>query len=385
MINKVKRIVGYIIEIWKILLLYPIAMILYGNKGIYLIAERGTDARDNGYHFFRYMQEKHKDEQSYYVICLNSADYKKVKEYENIVNYRSLRHYLLLIASDYKISTHIMGYSTDMNFYLKFGHKLLKHGKRIFLQHGIIKDDLPMLYCENTGLDMFCCGAKPEFEYVSENYHYLNNEVKYTGLARFDHLHNVIVKKQILIMPTWRLYLAGRDEDEVSSSEYARYWNEILNNSELIRSAAEFGYKIIFYPHYEMQKYIGAFSSNSKNIVIADFQHFDVQTLLKESSLLLTDYSSVFFDFAYMGKPIMYYQFDNDRFASEHYKAGYFDYEKMGFGPVIKSSAEVVQMICGFMKGDDQAFSFYDNRREVFFPLYDSHNCERIYEEMIRL
>ena len=55
--------------------------------------------------------------------------------------------------------------------------------------------------------------------------------------------------------------------------------------------------------------------------------------MLKESSMLITDYSSVFFDVAYMHKPIIYYQFDRDAFRQGHYQEGYFSYDD-GFGPV---------------------------------------------------
>ena len=49
---------------------------------------------------------------------------------------------------------------------------------------------------------------------------------------------------------------------------------------------------------------------------------------------MLTDYSSVAFDFAYLRKPIVYAHFDKEAFFSgEHsYTAGYFDYERDGFG-----------------------------------------------------
>ena len=55
------------------------------------------------------------------------------------------------------------------------------------------------------------------------------------------------------------------------------------------------------------------------------------QDLLNNSSVLLTDYSSVFFDFAYLKKPVIYYHPEND---SYHYEGSYFDYETMGFGDV---------------------------------------------------
>jgi len=52
------------------------------------------------------------------------------------------------------------------------------------------------------------------------------------------------------------------------------------------------------------------------------------------SSLLITDYSNLFFDFAYLKKPIIYTQFDYEEYRKTQYKKGYFDYTIHGFGPV---------------------------------------------------
>ena len=56
------------------------------------------------------------------------------------------------------------------------------------------------------------------------------------------------------------------------------------------------------------------------------------QELFNNSSVLVTDYSSVFFDFAYLKKPVIYYHPIDDY----HYENSYFDYETMGFGDVVK-------------------------------------------------
>ena len=45
------------------------------------------------------------------------------------------------------------------------------------------------------------------------------------------------------------------------------------------------------------------------------------------------DYSSIAFDFAYMKKPLIYYQFDQDKYYTNHFAKGYFDCERDGFGP----------------------------------------------------
>lgn len=377
--------------ILKSLMLYPVGRLLYGNKEIWLISERGTEARDNGYHFFRYLRENHPEIECFYVISKDSPDRERVASLGKTVDYKSLQHYLLFFGARYLVSTHIMGFSPDRGFYgyiqPKVKRKILK-GKTIFLQHGITKDDLVGLYQENTKLDLFICGAKPEYDYIAENWHYQNNEVQYTGFARFDKLLDFQMKRQVLIMPTWRNWLeysADASEKKVLESGYFRCWNQILRNKKLAELAKRYGVRFIFYPHYEVQKYIDKFATASSDIILADFAHYDVQQLLKESMLLITDYSSVYFDFAYMEKPVLYYQFDEVEYRANHYAQGYFDYRRDGFGEVVTQEEELLAFIEQYLENDCRLKPEYEDRIAGFFPLHDDKNCERIYHEIIKL
>lgn len=383
--EKIKRIFGYLFEGLVYFFLYPVARLIYKNREIYLFSERGVDARDNAYHLYRYFKEKHSEKESYFVITKDSPDRNKLLPLGNIVNHGSLKHYLLFIGARYKISTHIMGFSPDINFYTRFRTRLHIYGKLIFLQHGITKDDLPSLYCERVGLSMFVCGAKPEYDFINETFHYKNGEVKYTGFARFDALSDFETKNQILIMPTWRIPLKFMTAQEVENSEYIQRWNEVLNNDKLCEFLEKSGTEIIFYPHFEMQKYLYLFNSKSDKIKIASMKDYDVQTLLKESKLLVTDFSSVYFDFAYMEKPVIYFQFDRDEFFKSHYAKGYFDYFTMGFGPVVLKSDEVVNEIVKSAENGYKIQGAYKSRLDGFFPIRNKKNCQRIFEEIQKL
>lgn len=384
-VKKMYKLVQYTFEYLKYMVLYPIAVIKYKRHKIYLISERGDEARDNAYHLFVYYRTHHPELEVYYAIRKGSPDREKIEKYGNIVDYKSLKHYLLFIASSYKISTHIMGFSTNRLFYFFYKNRIPMRGKTIFLQHGITQNDLPSLYQESTDLSLFVCGAKPEFDYVSKHFHYVNGEVQYTGLARYDALSNAVTKRQILIMPTWRLFLKNKSKTEVSDSEYVKAWNELLCDSKLVNKLEEKEIELIFYPHYEMQKNIDLFKSVSKNVKIASFTHYDVQTLLKESALLITDFSSVFFDFAYMGKPTVYYQFDEQEFMNNHYSKGYFDYHKMGFGEVCTSCNQVISLISDYINNDFKITSNFAKRIDQFFVMRDTNNCKRIYNAIRKL
>ena len=141
---------------------------------------------------------------------------------------------------------------------------------------------------------------------------------------------------------------------------------------------------MIFYPHYEIQRYIDSFSSN-ENIVIAKSKEYNVPELLQNCSLLITDYSSVFFDVSYQNKPIIYYQFDYKDFRNNHYKEGYFSYEKNGFGKVLDNKDSVVSEIIRIIESKYKIDKEYAHRLSDFFYLKDKSNCERIYNEIIKM
>ena len=44
--------------------------------------------------------------------------------------------------------------------------------------------------------------------------------------------------------------------------------------------------------------------------------------------MLITDYSSIFFDFGYLNKPVIYSHFDYNEYRANHFRKGYFDYIK---------------------------------------------------------
>lgn len=391
MLNKLILRIRQIFLLTKVYIC-KILYMLFGNKlnkkKLWLIVERGNDAKDNGYVFFKYINENDKinkqDNDIRYIINRKSPDYEKVIKYGKVVKYGSLKHFYLLNKANYLLSTHSSTYiHQDLSKFLSKGLIRYKF-KFIFLQHGITTAYLPQLFYPNINPDLFVCGGKNEYIYVKENFNHKENVVRYTGLARFDNLHDFRTKNQILIMPTWRSYLSQYDEKRFKLSDYYNNYNSLLNDKRLIGILEEYNYELLFYPHYEMHKFIHLFKTSSERIKIGN-TNMDVQNMLKESKLLITDYSSVFFDFAYMFKPMIYYQFDKSEFIEKHYQKGYFDYDNMGFGVTVLTINELIKEIQNSIKNNCILEFKYTNRVKEFFLLNDSKNCERILKRILEL
>ena len=129
-----------------------------------------------------------------------------------------------------------------------------------------------------------------------------------------------------------------------------------------------------------MHRFLKYFHVDHSNITVASWPEYDVQTLLKESAVLVTDFSSVAMDFAYMKKPLIYYQFDNEKFRESHHQIGYFDFRKDGFGPVCVSEQEVTDALIRLHKQDFVNEKKYLERHGKYFDLWDTNNCERNYK-----
>ena len=359
----------------------PLAYLIYNNKNPWIVSERGDDARDNGYAFFRYLHDHQLSFiNAYYLIKRKSVDYDKVKKLGNVIRYKSLRHWLLYRVAECRLSSHLSAFAPG-----NYIGEWFKHHKHksidVFLQHGINHNDYPSNYFKYNGCDLFVCGAKPEYDFLKDKGGYPKKGIVYTGLPRFDYLHNCTTKNQILLMPTWRNYLRGLPKKDFIESDYYKHYDSLLRNKNLQKYLEDNMITLVFYMHYSLQPYVDCFKGYGSNIIVADFDNYDVQQLLKESKLLITDYSSVFFDFAYMRKPLIYYQFDQKEFYKKHLSRGYFIHERDGFGEVVYDEEALIDALltcnCSTIKEK------YLNRINEFFPLYDENNSKRIFNAII--
>ena len=94
------------------------------------------------------------------------------------------------------------------------------------------------------------------------------------------------------------------------------------------------------------------------------------------------------FDFAYLRKPILYFQFDFERFfGGEHIggRKGYFDYEQDGFGEVEYDLESLVDRIIAYMENNCRLKDEYRKRIDDFFAFGDQNNSRRVYEKIKEL
>lgn len=358
----------------------------FKHKNIWLICERKSEARDNGYWFYKYVCEYHPEIEAIYAIDLKSPDVHKVIKLGKVIQFGGFNHWVYYFSAQRNISSQKEGKpNAAICYVLEVYLNLVKN--RAYIRHGICKDDQRWVYYDVTKMNLFVCSASREYEYVKKKFGYPERNVKLVGLCRYDNLlvpHHI--KKQILVMPTMREWLRNESSDtdkyeksrNFCDSEYFSVWNKLLKNHTMIRCLEKYEVDLIFYPHSSMQKYINNFDSSSDRIYIVDPEENDVQTLLVESSWLITDYSSIFFDFAYMKKPLIYYQFDYKKYRSGQYQEGYFSYIDDGFGTVCYDEDSLLSNLEFLLKNNKMETKFA-NRVDNFFEFKDTNNCRRTF------
>ena len=357
------------------------------KQNIWLICERKNEARDNGYWFFKYLCENHKEIQAVYAINKKSPDFRKVNSLGKVISFGTLSHWIYYFAAKRNISSQKEGKpNAALCFVLEVYLGFRKN--RAYIRHGICKDDQRWVYYDVTKMSLFACSARREYNFVKDRFGYPDGAVKLLGMCRYDHLlmpHEV--KRQIIVMPTMREWLRTESQDtldyektlDVSQSEYFTSWNSFLQSKALSELLEANEIQMLFFPHASMQKYIGLFETECERITIASFKEYDVQALLMESSLLITDYSSVFFDFAYMRKPTIYYQFDYDKYRKGQYQEGYFSYQSDGFGPVVSDLESLLKATREACEKGFRIEKEYEKRVRTFFAFFDANNCYRTY------
>lgn len=179
-------------------------------------------------------------------------------------------------------------------------------------------------------------------------------------------------KKVILYAPTWR------DDQFYDKGQYGFDLDLDVN-----RLQKEFGdeYVLLLRLHYfivdklDLSKY-GDFTVDGSS-------YDDITDLYLISDILITDYSSVFFDYANLKRPILYFTYDIEKYR-DVLRGFYLDMEKELPGPLLLTNDEVVDAI----KNIDEITEKYKDRYEEFYNRFcsvdDGHAAQRVVETVFK-
>src|SRR5699024_6482356 len=103
------------------------------------------------------------------------------------------------------------------------------------------------------------------------------------------------------------------------------------------------GLEIVLMPHPNLEPYLPGLEL-PPHVRVATYAQADVQEMIADAALMITDYSSVAFDAAIARRPLAYFQFDRAEFLGGGHigRPGYFDYRSHGYGPVAATADEII-------------------------------------------
>ena len=342
---------------------------LFFGKNVWVICDREDVAGDNGEAFFAFLQNK--PVKSYFAISADSPDYARIGKIGKTVNADSLFHKFLLCVSDVHVSSQLLHMESHEETY------------QIFLQHGVMRNNMSKYLngvCHKN-FYMITTGTAEKKITECEDYKFFPGHVWLTGMPRYDLLHDAREKK-ITVLLTWRMYIRYGQQGEACGNKYFEMCNRLLNDETLLDALEKSGYKLCFKLHPLMKGFMEKIKLNDR-VMLWDNNYTE---MFAKSAMLVTDYSSVDYDFAYLGKPVIYYQFDEDEFWAKHsYEKGTFDYRRDGLGEVVTKHEELKELILEYVENDCCVKSVYSERMQHFFCYRDNKNSERVYQMICKL
>ena len=285
LINKFSSSVVILLKVITSFIIYPFFSKRYKNT-IIIGTRNGDSGYDNGEILFEHLKEK--GEKNYFLI------YKKNTYNKNqILKKDTINSILRIISSKYIYITHS---ESDILSYL---WRLFKYKKYIFIQHGVIGIKcLPEYQRKNY------------FKYISSNYYetkifldYFNikkDKIIQVGLPRFDK-YSIQRKKtneinSCLIMFTWR---KNGNHKEINYYKLISVLRKSNPNIKIYITTHNMSNTL----HHEIEQ-----TSHIKNS--------ELPFIMRSTDLLITDYSSISWDYLYQNKYIWFYHYDHDNYIA---------------------------------------------------------------------
>ncbi|CAL9453698.1 bifunctional glycosyltransferase/CDP-glycerol:glycerophosphate glycerophosphotransferase [Streptomyces sp. enrichment culture] len=108
----------------------------------------------------------------------------------------------------------------------------------------------------------------------------------------------------------------------------------------------------------------------------------DIADLYLIADVMVTDYSSVMFDYAHLKRPMLFFTYDLEHYRDK-LRGFYFDFEKDAPGPLIRTSEELVSALCDIDKVSADYADRYQRFHELFCDLDDGHAAARVVDRML--
>lgn len=374
-------------------IIYPFKKTEFKNENIWLIGGHAGDIYDDNSKFlYEYILNNHKDVDIYWVVNEDSKVKNKIPG--KILIKGSIENYLYYYNAKVIVFSHAP--SADIapyNFAIPILNKFHKNVFKVFLNHGSISfkkrkpmnaklkkliDDLMKSYNMATTISEF------EKDIMVNDWKMSEDAVCVVGSARHDNLplNEKSKNRDILYMPTWRDWIKFGSGEFTETQYFVNIMN-FLNDERLNDILEKNDVNIKFYMHHLMHGFIDDIKENitGKRIIFLD-KDVTVADEITSSIANITDYSGVAIDFLYMDRPILFYQFDKEKYKQE--VDSYIDLDNEMFGYIAYNKDQAVDELIRLIESGFEVKKNQEDARNKFFRYNDNGNCNRIYNSILK-
>lgn len=382
------NIIKTIINAYKGMLLYLIDKKKLYKKDVWLVGGHGGKLfDDNSKIMFEYINNRLKDIDVYWIVDLEAECIDEINKIGKTVIKGSYQNYIMFLRAKVVIFSHSL--SSDIapyayvipGFRKKYNQKL-----KVFISHGV--EGLKKKSIVNKGFKnmkenilkgydlQFAIGDFEEKIKIND-WGIDKRKIDITGLPRFDKLQCNESKNEILYMPTWRPWI------KYSNIKESDYYNTIINlisNEFLSEYLEKHNIKLNICIHQLMHEYFNDFNIELPKNVILLPRNTNIQNQLINCKLLITDYSSVCWDMLFMAKPVLFFQFDIDRYEDE--VGSYLDLKSDLFGDSVYNTQDCINEIVDIIENKFEIKPIFLEQRKRYLKYVDYNNTKRVIESI---
>ena len=269
----------------------------------------------NAYYIFKYYQQKNISN-SYYIINVESDLYNRLikkNETQNLILYNTSENFWRTLYK-YLLHTKIIVQSYTLLEFQLLVNKL-PYLKYLKINHGVryFKKNIGLLDLNNLTVTKrnIITSSPFEYELYKKYFNYTDNYIHKAGIARYDRFKtfkkNNSEKECILITFTYRAY----NNTFYLKSLYKKNIEKLLSDKQLISFLNAKNIDLIYISHHKDLLM-------HRNLNLTNFKYIKYMKqnklahYIEQCSLLVTDFSSIAFDFMFQNKPTLFYLIDVD-------------------------------------------------------------------------
>ncbi len=180
--------------------------------------------------------------------------------------------------------------------------------------------------------------------------------------------------KIIYYLPTFRNHIEAKSLFNLEDFDKSKI-NEFLEKENLV---------FVNKGHYVDNNLNGDIEDlNSRIISLSDKKVSDINFMLKDADLLVTDYSGAYFDYLLTEKPLIFAAFDLEEYKSSSREI-YFNYEEIVAGPIVKDWSELMKSLQTIW-GQEKYANLVKDKNRIFNKFHDSNNSKRVFESLLNI